>query len=473
MPLPPPIDPTPSTHRLNVSHPLSNPLLPPLALPLAMSLASRFWQALGRPHAWAGLLLASLLLTGCATQPPARMDTPDATGAPQAAVAAPATPDAPATAPPALPPPAARARPASGFDETWPEPVLGPDAAIWQWAEAQPLPPAISRPNSLWQPVRWSELPGWGRDALPQAWNAWLRSCERPAPAIGALCQEVRRLSIASASAQHEWMMRHLQPYRVQSLEGNPRGLLTGYYEPLLPASRQRQGPYQTPLHALPPGLSRDRPWFSRQQMATDPQALALLQGRELVWLADPLDALLLQIQGSGRILVREPDGQQRLVRLAFAGHNGHPYRSVGRWLLDRGAIRAGTWEAIRAWAAANPQQLDEMLWSNPRMVFFREEPLGPLDAQFGPRGAQGVALTPGRSIAVDRDSIPYGTPVWLQSSGPVAQLRRLVLAQDTGSAIVGAVRADYFTGWGDEAYTLAAGLKQPLQLWALWPRAQ
>jgi membrane-bound lytic murein transglycosylase A len=111
------------------------------------------------------------------------------------------------------------------------------------------------------------------------------------------------------------------------------------------------------------------------------------------------------------------------------------------------------------------------MLWSNPRTVFFREEALSELDAQFGPRGAQGVPLTPGRSIAVDRDSIPYGTPVWMQTIGPVAQLRRLVLAQDTGGAIVGAVRADYFTGWGDEAYTLAAGLKQPLQMWALWPR--
>ena len=105
--------------------------------------------------------------------------------------------------------------------------------------------------------------------------------------------------------------------------------------------------------------------------------------------------------------------------------------------------------------------------------MFFREEPLSDLDASFGPRGAQGVALTPGRSIAVDRDSIPYGTPVWLRSAGPAAQFEKLVLAQDTGSAIVGAVRADYFTGWGDDAYTLAAGLKQPLELWALWPRSQ
>ena len=111
------------------------------------------------------------------------------------------------------------------------------------------------------------------------------------------------------------------------------------------------------------------------------------------------------------------------------------------------------------------------MLWSNPRYVFFKEEPLEGLDAEFGPRGAQGVALTPGRSIAVDRQSIPYGTPVWMASSGPTGQIQRLVLAQDTGSAIIGAVRADYFTGWGQDAGDIAGRLKQGLRLWALWPR--
>ena len=194
-----------------------------------------------RPLRMAAALALAAGLAACAAppSPPATPDQAEARTAP-----APLAPAAPFTQPT---PPAAE-RSATGFDEHWPEPVLGPEAEVWQWAEAQPLPPPITRPNSLWQPVRWSELPGWGRDALPQAWNAWLRSCERPAPAIGALCQEVRRLSIASASAQHEWMMRHLQPYRVQALDGNPRGLLTGYYEPLLPASRLRHGPYQLSL---------------------------------------------------------------------------------------------------------------------------------------------------------------------------------------------------------------------------------
>ena len=118
-----------------------------------------------------------------------------------------------------------------------------------------------------------------------------------------------------------------------------------------------------------------------------------------------------------------------------------------------------------------NPQRVQELLWSNPRVTFFREEPLSDFDAAFGPRGAQGVPLTPGRSIAVDKDSMPYGTPLWLASPGPLVNLQRLVFAQDTGSAITGAVRADFFVGSGDEAGDVAGRLKQPLNLWVLWPR--
>lgn len=361
--------------------------------------------------------------------------------------------------------------PSVALDEGLPEPVVTPQHPAWQWADSQPLPAPITRGVSVWQPVRWSDLPGWGRDALNETWNAWLRSCERPAPVIGALCTEVRLLSIADAQDQHDWIMRRLQPFRVQAPGGQTPGLLTGYFEPEMQAQRVRDGLHQTPLHSLPATLRPGQPWFTRQEMATDPVALAQLQGREIAWMADPLDALMLQIQGSGRMTITEPDGRRNVVRLAFAGHNSHPYRSVGRWLLDRGWIRQGTWEAIRTWAAENPDRVNEMLWSNPRTVFFREEPLSELDSQFGPRGAQGVPLTPLRSIAVDRNSIPYGTPVWMHSPGPYAHVRRLVMAQDTGGAIVGPVRADFFTGWGNAAYTLAAGISQPLQLWVLWPR--
>ncbi len=333
------------------------------------------------------------------------------------------------------------------------------------------MPPVSGQPVSRWVAVGWEELPGFSNDALHEAWNAWVRSCERPPAAFARLCPEVPRLSIGSASEQRAWMLAHLQPYRIETTSGNQDGLLTGYYEPQLKATRQQRAGYNVPLYRAPSGLTPRQPWFTRQEIETLPQAQAALQGRTIAWLADPVDAMVLHIQGSGRLNITEPDGSVKLVRVAFAATNEQPYKSIGRWLLDQNLVRDATWPGISAWIASNPQRVNELLWSNPRYVFFREEPLAELDAQFGPKGAQGVALTPGRSIAVDRQSIPYGTPVWMASSGPAGPIQRLVLAQDTGSAIIGAVRADYFTGWGQEAGDVAGRLKQSLRLWALWPR--
>ena len=236
---------------------------------------------------------------------------------------------------------------------------------------------------------------------------------------------------------------------------------------------------FEVPLYAPPDGLSEarraGRPWFSRQEIETNLQARDALRGREVAWLADPIDALVLHIQGSGRVRITNSDGSTRVVRLAFAGSNEQPYQSVGRWLLDRGLIKDASWQGIKAWIVntqqSNPRLVQEMLWSNPRYVFFREEVRGAADADLGPRGAQGVPLTAGRSIAVDKDSIPYGTPVWLASAGGNGSLQRLVFAQDTGSAIVGAVRADYFAGTGAEAGDYAGRMKQGLRLWVLWPK--
>lgn len=357
-----------------------------------------------------------------------------------------------------------------------PAPVTRPGpAVVTAPADAGALPPAIQRGKSRWTPVPWSDLPGWGQDSLFEAWNAWVRGCERPAPGQAGPCAELRQLSIGTPAEQQAWVMRRFQPYRVTEVDGSlPEGLLTGYYEPIMAASRVPTATHRTPLYAPPAGLRSGQPWYSRQEIDTLPAAQAALQGRAVAWLADPIDALILQIQGSGRLNLVEADGRARQVRVAFAAHNGQPYQSVGRWLLDQGAIREASWSAIKAWAAQNPQRVSEMLWSNPRTVFFREEVLSEFDARFGPRGAQGVPLTPGRSIAVDPQSIPYGTPVWLASTGPTLNVQKLVMAQDTGGAIVGAVRADLFTGWGgwdDEAYLTAAALKQPLQLWVLVPR--
>lgn len=333
------------------------------------------------------------------------------------------------------------------------------------------LPNPIFQAKSRWTAVRWAELPGFEDDALFEAWNAWIKSCERPGPVFAPLCSEVRRLSIGGEGEQRAWLKARLQPYRVDTLSGAAEGLLTAYFEPVMEGSRTANADFAVPLYRPPLGLAQRKPWYTRQEMDSSPHVQAALKGREIAYLADPIDALVLQIQGSGRMRITQPDGTQVLVRLAYAGSNDQPYKSVGRWLIDQGAVRDASWPAIKAWVAQNPGRVNELLWSNPRTVFFREEPMSELDAAFGPRGAQGVALTPGRSIAVDPASIPYGTPVWLASNGPTARLQKLVLAQDTGSAIVGGVRADYFAGWSGAAAELAGRLKQPLRLWVLWPK--
>jgi membrane-bound lytic murein transglycosylase A len=335
------------------------------------------------------------------------------------------------------------------------------------------LPPVLVQSKSRWVPVRWRELPGWTDDtqSLHDAWSAWLKSCEKPATALSVLCNEVRGLSIASSTEQRAWMVQKLQPYRVESLQGQSQGLLTSYFEPVLLASRVSRPGFTIPLYKPPAALSSKSPWYTRQEMDTLPLAKTQLRGYEIAYVADPIDALILHIQGSGRINMIEPDGSRRMVRLAFAGTNEQAYKSVGRWLLDQGGNRDVSWSGIKSWLGQNPQRTNELLWSNPRVVFFREEAI--LDAQSGPKGAQGVALTPGRSIAVDRASIPYGTPLWLDSEGVGHRLQKLVFAQDTGSAIVGAVRADYFAGWGADAGEFANRIKQPLYLWVLWAKVR
>jgi len=357
-------------------------------------------------------------------------------------------------------------------------PVINPAGAPPATSPASPArapsAPAAStsQPKSRWITVAWSELPGFEEDTLFEAWNAWIKSCERPTPLFASYCGDVRRLSIATAEDQRDWMRLHFQPHRLESLQGDPNGLLTGYFEPQLDASRVPTAAFSIPIYQPPRNLAQRKPWFNRHEIDTLPEAQAALQGRAIAYVADPVDALVLQIQGSGRLRLAQADGSTQLVRVAFAGTNEQPYRSVGRWLLDQGLIRDASWPGIKAWLAQNPQRQQELLWSNPRVVFFKEEPLSALDASFGPKGAQGVALTPGRSIAVDGSgSIPYGTPVWLSSSGAQTRLQRLVLAQDTGSAITGAVRADYFAGWGAEAQELAGRLRQPLQMWVIWPK--
>jgi membrane-bound lytic murein transglycosylase A len=340
----------------------------------------------------------------------------------------------------------------------------------------RPAPDTITRGESRWIAAGWDDLPGWRDDAVHEAWPALLRSCERPSQEWTRVCATARAVAAPRNDAQaRTWFVEHLQPYRLEPVRGAASGLITGYYEPTFEARRLPVGDFRVPLHAVPADLASRKPYWTRQQIETLPAAQSALHGRELAYLADPLDALALQIQGSGRVRVTEPDGRARLVRMAYAGHNDQPYRSVGRWLIDQGELPAGqaSWPAIRDWARRHPARVRELIWANPRYVFFREEALP--DPSQGPRGAQGVPLTPGRSIAVDARNVPYGTPAWIDTTWPSsnAPLRRLVLAQDTGSAIVGPVRADYFWGWEHEAAEQAGRMKQPLRMWVLWPRGK
>lgn len=315
-------------------------------------------------------------------------------------------------------------------------------------------------------------MPGWHTDRTLELWPALLQSCTKATPEWRELCLAALVLPPQNDDETRLWLQTHLQPYRIEALDGKVDGLVTGYFEPMLAARRKPDASFNVPLYTLPLDLSQRKPYWSRKQMSTLPAARKSLRGRELAFVRDPLDALILQIQGSGRLQLTEPDGQSKVVRVAFAGHNNQPYQSVGRWLIDRGELSAdqASWPSIKAWAQKNPRRVQEMLWANPRVVFFREEPLP--DAQIGPLGAQAVPLTPGRSIAVDPQSIPYGTPVWLETTEPLSRtpLQRVVMAQDTGSAITGAVRADYFWGTGEYAEQQAGRMKQPLRLWALWP---
>ncbi|HEX5356800.1 MAG TPA: MltA domain-containing protein [Aquabacterium sp.] len=346
----------------------------------------------------------------------------------------------------------------------------------------------LLRPKAHWMPAQWNDLPGWQTDRISDWWPALWKSCQKPASGWTNVCAEVKKLG-ASWGQQvddgfvRQWVQSQLQPWRVTTLEGGSTGLMTGYFEPLLEGRRQPDARFQYPLHRAPADLGQRKPYFSRTELETSPDGKAAVAGREVVYLADPLDVLLIQVQGSGRIRLQDEltaQGQPRIVRLAFAGHNDQPYQSVARWLVDQGAftLEQASWPAIRNWAQANPARIPEMMRANPRVVFFREEAL--TDPEAGPLGAQGVPLTPGRSVAVDRESIPLGTPVWLDTTvpqpwsatpAPPQPLQRLVMAQDTGGAIIGAVRADFFWGWGDEALAQAGRTKQPLAVWVLWPR--
>jgi membrane-bound lytic murein transglycosylase A len=321
-------------------------------------------------------------------------------------------------------------------------------------------------------PVSFSDIPGWNEDVLADAWQAWLQSCnalrKRKTGPVNwvAVCDRANAQKPRDAKTFFE---NNFRAYSVRNqVTGRSEGLVTGYYEPIMNGSRVRTERYTVPLYAYPKSWVRAKP--NPAPTRAELLGSGLLKGSEIAWVEDPVAAASMQIQGSGKIRL---DGGQ-IVRFGFAGTNDQPFKSSAQWLLDRKEITRseGTMQGISEWAKRNPNKVQEMLNANPRFVFFKELPPS-ANQDLGPIGALGVPLSPERSIAIDPRAIPLGAPVFLETTQPLSSqpIRRLVMAQDTGKAIVGPVRVDYFWGTGDQAGELAGRMKQNGRVWILLPR--
>lgn len=377
----------------------------------------------------------------------------------------------PRPAPPIPAPPPADSAPA-------PAPAPTPEPA--PETTAPPAPRTLLR-------TAWSELPGWREDNHAEAMPALLLSCRVLAKqaAWREVCETAA--GVKGREAARAFFETYFAPYRVLSAEGSAEGFITGYYEPILRGSRKPSARHRFPLYALPDDMlvldlgaltpefstaprvrvegKRVVPYHTR---AAIDGADGPLRGKELAWVDDVIDLFFLQVQGSGRIELEEGG----VMRVGFAGHNGHPYRSIGRVLIERGelTLENASMQGIKAWARANPGKLTDLLNQNPRYVFFRELPGA--GANVSPPGALGVPLTPLRSMAVDQRFVPLGAPVHIATTWPnsAKPLQRLMLAQDIGGAIRGAIRADFFWGAGEAAAREAGRMQEKLRMWVLLP---
>jgi membrane-bound lytic murein transglycosylase A len=357
-----------------------------------------------------------------------------------------------------------------------------------------PLPPAEMPPLEPVAPllaVPWENLPGWQESTPAAGLETFIYSCR----AIGrkaewALpCGEALSVPAGDEQRARQFFERYFVPHQVRNQDGSEQGTITGYYVPELTGSRTRTEQFRYPLYRQPddllivdlkdiyPDLAHMRlrgrlegnrvvPYFDRAEIDNGGQPLA---GNELFWVEDPVELFFLHIQGSGRI--RLENGE--LVMVNYANQNGHLYKSIGKLLLERDAMTRDqmSMQNIRLWVEQNPEAGRKLLDENPSYVFFRELEPG----VESPPGALGVPLTAERSIAVDRRTIPLGAPVFLSTTWPSSEqpLRRLMVAQDTGGAIKGQVRADFFWGMGDEAGALAGRMKQSGRMWVFLPRGE
>lgn len=350
-------------------------------------------------------------------------------------------------------------------------------------------PPVEEKDIPTLQRVDWTDVVGWQEDNPGLALGALLESCSalRWRPQWQSACEEAATMKQASEAEVRSFFERNFEPHQVSKPDGTTEGLMTGYYVPDLRGSRVASEAYPYPLYQRPndllaidlsdvyPDLSNYRlrgriegnrvvAYWDRSEIEGPQRPLV---GQELFWVSDPVELFFLQIQGSGRIMF--DDGQRVMVN--YADQNGHPYKSIGKYLIDRGAMPRSkmSMQNIRSWARNNPDEVDDLLNQNPSYVFFRALPA---DVK-SPPGALGVPLTPGRSLAVDRRHIPLGAPVFVDTFWPNSDkpLRRLMMAQDTGGAIKGQIRGDFFWGLGDQAGAQAGRMKQTARFWVLLPR--
>jgi membrane-bound lytic murein transglycosylase A len=330
------------------------------------------------------------------------------------------------------------------------------------------------------KPARFQDLPGWSGERHAGLLPALLKSCanhlkrppEQPLNDLlpsrrgdwSAPCGLAALIQPSDDIAVRRLIETHFLPYAVHNNE-TAEGLFTGYYEPELRGSRRCALPYAVPLYRLPPELAvKDKPPFA-DRAAIDAGALTG-RGLELACVDDAVDAFFLHIQGSGRVNLAEGG----VLRVNVAGQNGHPYVAIGREMLKDGLLAEGkvSMQSIRAWLAANPDRAPAVMARNPSYVFFREVALAPEE---GPVGAEGVPLTPLRSLAVDRRFLGYGVPLYLDIASPEGRINWLVMAQDTGGAIRGPVRGDLFWGWGTAAGDIAGRMAHRGRYWLLLPR--
>jgi membrane-bound lytic murein transglycosylase A len=343
---------------------------------------------------------------------------------------------------------------------------------------------------SLLKQIKWEDVDSILNEDLSQVWPAWLQSCSTLINKTQwkTACSAANQLDKPNQNLVLSYFKQYFNIFSANNQDGTDTGMITGYYQPLLKGSLTKSSQYPFPIYRQPPDMitveladiypelknkrvrgklagNKLLPYYSRAEIDASPSPLS---GNELLWINDIIDVFFLQVQGSGLVKLENGDS----MHVGYADQNGQAYNSIGRVLVERGELTLdqASMQGIKNWAKNNPTKLSDVLNANPSYVFFRELPSG----LSGPLGALGVPLTAERSVAIDPKYIPLGAPLLLSTTEPnsAKPLNRIMVSQDTGGAIKGGVRADFFWGSGDAAGKQAGSMKQTGKIWVLLPKA-